>query len=139
MSVLGGLLGLGRRFQSATMTATVVIRRQGESVRDPVTGKITPTWSTVYDGPAEVMFPDNAPRDVDAVGQRLAEQQPLVKLPLVGEKAAAAASVRKDDEGTVTASEHDLGNVGVTFRVTGIFAKSNATSRRLPVEVLSHA
>lgn len=140
MSLVGGLLGMGRRFQRTQMTATVRIRRKtGTTTRDPANGSITPVWETIYDGPAEVDFPDTRARDVDAAGQRLAEQQPLLKLPLDEEHAAAAAAVRKDDEGEVLTSEHDDGSVGTTFRVTGIFAKSNATSRRLPVEVLSHA
>lgn len=139
MSVVGGLLGMGRRFARTQMTATVIVRRKGPATRDPATGKITPTWATIYDGPAEVDFPNTRPRDVDAAGQRLAEQQPLIKLPLDGEHAAAAATIRKDDEGVVTAAEYDDGSVGVAFRITGVFGKSNATTRRLPVEVLSHA
>lgn len=139
MSLVGGLLGFGRRFGRTQMTATVIIRRKTGTTRDTATGKITPTWTDIYDGPAELLFRDNSPRDLDAAGQRLAEQQPLIKLPIEGEKAPAAASVRKDDVGEVTACEHDTGSIGVSFRVTGIFAKSNATSRRLPVEVLSHA
>lgn len=139
MSVVGGLLGFGRRFGRTQMTATVIIRRKTGTTKDTETGTITPTWTEIYDGPAELLFRDNSPRDVDAAGQRLAEQQPLIKLPIDGPSAVAAANVRKDDVGEVTACEHDAGSVGISFRVAGIFAKSNATSRRLPVEVLSHA
>jgi len=139
MSVVGGLLGFGRRFGRTQMTATVVIRRQTGTARVKATGQLEPTWAEIYSGPGELLFRDNSPRDLDAAGQRFSEQQPLIKLPIDGAAAAAAANVRKDDVGEVTASEHDDGSVGVTFRVTGIFAKSNATSRRLPVEVLSHA
>lgn len=139
MSLVGGLLGLGRRFQSTQFTATVTIRRKTGESKDSATGKITPTWTDIYAGPAELVFGAAHPRDVDAAGQRLAEQQPTVKLPVDGEHAAAAAAVCKDDVGTVDASAHDAGAVGVTFRIAGIFGKSNATSRRLPVEVISHA
>lgn len=139
MSVVGGLLGFGRRFGRTQMTATVVIRRQVGTSKDPETGKLTPTREVIYTGPAELLFRDNNARDIDAAGQRFAEQQPLIKLPLDGPEAAAAANVRKDDVGEVTASEFDDGSIGIAFRVTGIFGKSNATSRRLPVEVLSHA
>lgn len=139
MSVVGGLLSFGRRFGRTQMTATVIIRRKTGTTPDTETGQLTPTWTDIYDGPAELLFRDNSPRDIDASGQRLAEQQPLIKLPIEGAKAIDAARVRKDDVGEVTACEHDPGSVGVSFRVTGIFAKSNATSRRLPVEVLTHA
>lgn len=139
MSVLRGLLGMGRRMQATTFTSTVQVKRAGPKVMNPATGMLEPSWTTIYDGPAEVKFNDTRPRDTDAVGQRLSEQQPIVKFPVTGEHAAAAALIRVDDQGTVTASTEDDALIGVTFRVTGMHWQSNATSRRIPVEVQSHA
>lgn len=139
MSVLSGLLGLGRRFGAQTQTSTIIVRRPGAPTRNENTGALVPTLTTIYTGPAELKFPDAQPHDVDAGGQRLAEQQPLVKLPITGPKASTAAAIRKDDVGEVLANPDDPTIIGTTFRVTGIHAQSNATARRLPVEVLSHA
>lgn len=116
------------------MSTTVIIRREGPSVRDPETGTMVPSWTTVYEGPARVRFTNADPHEVDQAGQRVAQQTPVVALPI-----ATSAGVRLDDVGEILANPDDPGVVGVMFRVAGEHAQTHSTSRRLPVEVLSFA
>lgn len=130
----------GRVLARRRMRATVVVRREGEKQRDPVTGKLQPSFTVIYPSAlAEVRFSDTQPRTGDSVGQRFAEQTPFVVFPIDGEHADEAALIRMDDVGAVIADPDNPGNVGVTFRIAGIHVKSLATARRLPVEVVSFA
>lgn len=115
------------------MQTTVVIRREGPPVRDPATGTMIPSLTTIYTGPARVRFPAGQPRDVDQSGQRVTEQSPSVWIPI------HAAGIRIGDVGEVTANPHAPEDVGLKFRVAGVHAQTHSTSRRLPVEVLSYA
>ena len=96
------------------------------------TGEYTDTTTVVYSGPCEFRFDSEALNAVDGQGQILSEQRPLVKLPVEG-----SAGIQVDDVGTLTAHPLDAGMVGLKFRVAGLHSKTRATSRRLPVEVLS--
>lgn len=127
------MLARGRQAAASLMQTNVVIRRAGEPARDPFTGKVTPTWTTVYEGPCRVRFSSSVPRKADQAGQRFAEQSPTVWLPV------HVSVVEVDDVGEVVANPSSPGDVGTTFRVAGVHAQTHSTSRRLPVEVLSHA
>lgn len=133
------ILDRGRALARTRMRATVIVRRAGEPVKNTTTGKLEPTWTTIYDGPAELRIRDSRPREVDGAGQRYAEQAPEVAYPIDGEHAAAAAQIRVDDVGEVLTDPDNPANVGATFRTAGLHLKSLATARRLPVEVLSFA
>ncbi|RCL91797.1 MAG: hypothetical protein DBW62_00645 [Microbacterium sp.] len=134
------ILTEGRELAFSLMTSTVTIRRASGSTRDESTGLNVVTYDTIYDaGPARIRFVSADPRKADAAGQRLAEQSPTVSFPITGEYAAAAANIRVDDVGEVTANPDDPAIVGVEFRVAGEHAQTHSTARRLPVEVLSHA
>lgn len=61
-----------------------------------------------------------------------AEQRGVVWVPVVGTEA-----ILTNDIVTITASSLDAGMVGKTFRVQGPFFETHATSRRLPVQVVS--
>ena len=114
------------------MTSTCEIRRVTGRTLNESTGQYTDTRTVVYSGPCEFRFDSEALNAVDGQGQILSEQRPLVKLPVVG-----SAAVRVDDVGTLTGHPLDSGMVGLTFRIAGVHTKTRATSRRLPVEVLS--
>ncbi|RKN68572.1 hypothetical protein D7252_13925 [Microbacterium sp. CGR2] len=115
------------------METTIIIRRSGPPVRDPATGTMIPSITTIYTGPARVRFPTGQPRDVDQSGQRVTEQSPTVWVPV------HASGIRPDDVGEVTANPHAPEDVGLKFRVAGVHAQTHSTSRRLPVEVLTYA
>jgi hypothetical protein len=132
------ILQRGQELALTRMRATVQIRREGEPTPNPATGQLDPSFADVYEGPAEMQISDTAPRGDDVAGQRQSMQGPLVKLPMTGEHADAAATVRFDDVGVVLTDPDNPGNVGVRFQIAGRHFKSLATARRLPVEVLSH-
>lgn len=131
--VAAALPGL-RAHAESLMSTSLIIRRKGADVRDPETGTMVPSWTTVYEGPCRVRFTNADPHESDQSGQRVAQQSPTVWLPI-----ATSAGVRLDDVGEILANPDDLGIVGVTFRVAGEHAQTHSTSRRLPVEVLSFA
>jgi len=139
VSAASGLLGMGRALAASLQDSTVIVRRKTGSTRDETTGLETPTTVTIYNGPARLRFLSADPRKADAAGQRLAEQSPTASFPVTGEHAEAAANIRVDDVGEITANPDDPGIVGVEFRVAGTHAQTHSTARRLPVEVLSHA
>lgn len=137
---VGGILVRGRELAVGKMRATVVIRREGEKVRNPETGQLEPSLTVIYpEGIAEVRISDLSPNGGDASGQRFAEQRPHLALPMVGEFADAAAAVEFEDVGEVIADPDNPGNVGVRFRIAGVHVKSLNTARRLPIAVLSFA
>lgn len=124
----------GRAAAQALMDSVVRIRRRTGQTRDPESGTMVPTWATVYEGPGRIRFSQADPRDTDAAGQRIAEQTPVVVLPIAG-----SGGIRVDDEGEVLSNPPDPAVVGLRFRVAGVHAQTHSTSRRLPVEVYSHA
>lgn len=126
-------LGMGRRLAASLMQSTCRIRREGEKVRNPETGMLEPSWTSVYEGPCRVRFSVGAPRETDQAGQRFAEQSPTVWVPI------HADGIRVDDVGEILSNTHAPEDVGLTFRVAGVHAQTHSTSRRLPVEILSFA
>lgn len=135
------LLAAGRETAQSLMDSTVLIRRKTGQAYNQDTGKIEPTWAVIYRGPARVRLTGSEPRDVDAVGQRFAIQNPVVSLPVGSDpriESGSSSAVSVDDEGEVLANEHDIGEVGTTFRVDGRVGQTHSTARRLRAEVLSH-
>lgn len=141
MTVAGSDLYMARLEAESVMLSTVRISRRVGETRDPATGSITAELETVYEGPAKLRFSQSLPHSVDVVGQRLEEQRPTVSLPISGRNVTegASADVRVDDEGEVITNDTDPALEGVTFRVAGMHAQTVAASRRLSVEVHSHA
>lgn len=134
------ILDRGRTLARTRMRATVMVRREGKKAHNPETGKLEPTWTTIYPAAlAELRFSDNQPRTGDQAGQRFSEQTPFVAFPIDGEHSDEAAAIRMDDVGEVIADPDNPANVGATFRISGLHLKSLSTARRLPVEVLSFA
>ena len=127
------MLQRGRALAEDLMQSSCRIRREGEKVRNPETGMLEPSWTTIYEGPCRSRFPASVPRSADQAGQRVAEQAPTVWVPV------HAAGIRMDDVGEILANPHAPEDVGLTFRVAGVHAQTHSTSRRLPVEVLSYA
>jgi hypothetical protein len=126
---------------ASQMDSTVVVRRKAGETRNPETGTITPTWVTVYEGPGRIRESTSQPRDVDAAGQRLAEQRPVVSMPIGTDSrivTGSSAAVAVNDVGEVLTNPNDPSIVGVRFRIAGTHDQTFSTARRLPVEVYSH-
>lgn len=122
-----------RDLAESLMQSTVQIRRKTGTTRDEDTGQLVPTWVVVYEGPGRVRFGNSQPRDLDASGQRVVEQSPVVSLPI-----STSAGVHVDDEGEVLSNPADPGIVGLRFRIAGLHAQTHASARRFPVEVFTY-
>lgn len=136
------LLAAGRQTAQALMESTVRIRRKTGQTPNRTTGKVETTWSTVYEGPARVRLTGSDPREIDAVGQRVAIQDPTVSLP-IGDDArivtGTSAAVRLDDVGEVLANPPDPGETGTAFRIAGRVGQTHSTARRMRAEVITDA
>lgn len=126
------ILARGRRLAAELMPAECVIRRTtGETVLNEVTLETEPVSTVIYEGPCDPEFDSSVLREVEAVGRALTEQQPILKLPVVGSE-----DVRVNDVAEITAHRHDARMVGLKARIAGAHGGS-VTARRLPVEVTS--
>lgn len=130
------VLAAGRAFlvNSGALADTCIIERvSGESL-NPVTGKLTKTWATVYSGACRVQAASAnwaGPADVAQAALRLASSE--LQVPVVGSE-----GLRIDDRVTVLTCLNDADLVGRKFTLTGESRKSHATTRKLPLlEILS--
>ena len=115
------------------MTDTVlIIRGDSAPVFDTETGTYGNGSTTIYDGPGRLKLASSVVGDVDAQGQMLAAQFPVLSLPI-----ATSGGVEVNDIATITASQRDPANVGLILNVEGLFFQTDATARRFQVEVQS--
>lgn len=121
------------------MTDTVRITRGGSiPVFDAETGTYTPGATTIYEGPCRLKLSSTVVSDVDAQGQLLAAQGPTLSLPMLTPgTVGTSGAVRPGDSAVILTSAHDPSAVGVTMTVEGRFIQTDATARRLPVEIHS--
>jgi hypothetical protein len=134
MSIFQGLAGMGQRQAEALMESTCVITRAGTPTVDHSTGATTSADVTIYTGKCRLRFPFVRPQQADAAGQVVEKARGILSLPISD---PATALVRTGDVATITVNPADPGSVGMKFRVESPFAETHATSRRLPVEVIS--
>lgn len=115
------------------MVDTCTIQRQTGSTTDPTTGVVTPTWSTIYNGPCRVQEHGGYPRDINTAPDQpqLAVSREL-QLPV-----STSGSVRAGDRWTSTACPNDAAMVGRTAWLRGQPSKSEATSRRFNLEEIA--
>lgn len=112
----------------ARMVDTCLIRRKsGPGVPDPVTLKITPTYTTIYSGKCEFQLRDTIAVRPEA-GERVATVvRTITKVPV------SATGVEVGDE-VVAQTSRDPDLVGAVLRVKSRFHKTYATCRRLECE-----
>ncbi len=122
----------GRAFAEAQMLSTCVITRSVVGDLDPTTGDYSQTTSTTYQGPCLVKFAFSRYTPIYAEGQELASQEAILKLPL-----DTSGDVKTDDIAEITSSTDNETLVGLKLRIAGVHAQTIATSRRLPVQVIS--
>lgn len=121
------------------MTDTVRITRPGAATElNEETGTYEPATITVYEGPARLKLQSSVISETEAVGQLISEQNPRLDLPVeTPGTTGKSADVQTDDEAIITDSLHDVANVGLRMTITGGFFQTDATARRLPIEVHS--
>lgn len=83
-----------------------------------------------YGGKCEWLAAGTSPREVDAAGQIVTLQSPLLKLPVEG-----SSSVKVGQSGRITANPLDPSLVGTRFRIAGDRNQTFSATRRFPVEV----
>jgi len=132
MSAVSALLR-GRTAAEALMLDTITVTRLTSSVTDGETGVVTPTYSTVYTGPAKVQRTGRQttarPSEVGEAEVFMSRLEVHVPVSVVG--------ISTDDIITVTASTLDPELVGQQFHVRQESHKSFETARRLGVEEIT--
>lgn len=128
------ILARGRaRAAEAFIDACLIERVTGETT-NLTTGAVTKTYTAVYSGPCRVQAATAnwaGPAEVGQAAIRLAAAE--LQLPVVGSEGLLI-----DDRVTITACVHDTDMVGRVYSVTGPSHKSEATTRKLPLqEILS--
>jgi len=132
--IAASALARARALRDSLADTTVTIRRESGTTWDDETGTYVPAWAVVYTTDrARVRFPGSQPREQDAAGERVTEQEPTLSLPVEG-----SGVVQVDDVATVDANPEDPSIVGMKLRVAGLHNQSHSSGRRLPVEVVSH-
>lgn len=129
MSALSAI-ARGRAYVEAQMTDTCQIGVESDGVLDETTDEYGVIFTVLYEGPCLFRAGVRLGNEVDAAGQGLFLQNAVVKVPIEGTEMLGKGNVV-----ILTGSATDPGIVGVRARVTGPFAQTYATSRRLPVVV----
>lgn len=120
------------------MVDTCIIRRRTGLATDPVTGKVTPTYITVYPTAADVEAGNNGKCKIQTFTNREllhtgGEHQFIVQRYEV-HVPVSTVGIQANDEVLVTASVHDPDLINRSYRVVALMNKSMATARRLGVE-----
>lgn len=124
-----GARAAGQRLAEQLMVDTCrITRTTGTTAHDPVTGRVVPATSTIYEGRCQVRVPTSTPETPESAGRTATVQDAIVKVPL------AVTGVEVGDTITVLTATHDPELPGRTYRVSGTHAKTYATARKLAVE-----
>ncbi|MGY2747211.1 DUF6093 family protein [Arthrobacter sp. UYCu723] len=126
--MIGGVLGMGRRFARAKMRDTCRIVRYGAPVWDEATLSNVPSETIVYEGPCGLLLPYRAPTESSTPGQVETDQMARLSLPVV-----TSTGIRDQDEVRYLTSASDPDLPGKKFTVSGYAHQSDATARRVPV------
>lgn len=110
------------------MVDKCTISRQSGSATDPDTGKVTPTFTAVYSGKCQVQQTIAQSSNPEAGGHQFTVQDLVLKVPV------SVTGIQIGDTVTMSSAELDPELVGRVFRVSDLFHKTYATSRRLRVE-----
>lgn len=130
MSVQSILARARARTAETRFTETVTVGTF-ELRTNPTTGRAERVPVDVeYEGPGQLVLSTLNVAERNIVGQDLADQSPLVKLP-------SGTVVSRDAEVYVTASGADPSLVGTRYKVSGKPQAGQTSAARYPVEILS--
>jgi hypothetical protein len=122
----------GRRFAEAQMTEQCrIVRAAGTPVRGADGELHTPT-TLIWEGPCRLRTVSTVTSDVEAAAQLLVTQSAVLFLPVEG-----TGAIRVNDVATFTEASMDPALAQVKVRIAGLHFDSDATARRLPVEMVS--
>ncbi|WIE56236.1 DUF6093 family protein [Curtobacterium sp. MCBD17_003] len=108
-----------------------VQRPSGKPVRG-ASGDLEQPMETVWEGKCRLRFVSGVTSGVDAAAQLLVKQMAVLSVPIDG-----TGDLRVNDLVAITASDLDAALVGKQLRITGVHFETQATARRLPVELIS--
>jgi hypothetical protein len=128
---LDGILSRARSKAERLMVDTCTIRRPGSVVTDPVSGVVSPTYETVYQGKCKVQTFTNRELLHTGGDYQFIIQRYEVQIPV------SVVGVKVNDQAVITASVHDPDLAGRTYRVVGLMDKSEGSARRLGVEEMA--
>jgi hypothetical protein len=132
MSALSAI-ARGRAYVEAQMTDTCQIGTEAKgTVLNEQTDEYDTVFTVLYDGPCLFRAGVRLGAEMESAEQLLFVQNAVVKVPIEGTE-----MLGKDNTVVITGSQTDPGLVGTRARVTGPFAQTYATSRRLPVVVVT--
>lgn len=137
MSVVSGVLGMGRSWAGARMTEIVTVGVYVDGT-DPATGNPTRVLSVTHypvgddPGAGQIKYPSLTVSETSGAGQQVASADVVLKVPV-----GSANAVRPGDEVLVSASSVDGSLVGRRFRVKAWPQSGQVTAHRFPLEELS--
>ena len=123
-----------RERAESLMVDTCTIAAPGSETFDPDTGEyVTTPGASLYSGPCQVQVAGPSVGEAVVGEQQVALERIIVKIPV------GSAATPPDSVVTITAVSDlsDPALVGRVFRVTGTHAKTFATARRLPCELVT--
>ena len=123
-------LQAGRALAESLMVDTCRIERPGESVTDPESGVVSPSFTLVYEGPCKVQQTLAQSSTAEAGGAVYTVQDTAVHIPV------GVGPVAPGDRATMLTGVYNPALVGNVYRVTDLYEKSLQTAQRLRVEEL---
>lgn len=130
MSALSVTLA-GQRAAERLMIDTCRVERNGPSVTDPGTGKVTPSRSPVYTGKCKIQAQVTRVTEATSAEHQFGAMRSEIHLPIT------AGPFQMNDYVTVTGSVLSPQMVGMVFRISGVQPKSFQTAQRFQVEVFT--
>jgi len=127
----------GREMAEARMRSACRVQRpSGEPVLGD-DGEFHTPMTTIYEGPCRLRMVSAVTSDIEAAAQLFVGQSAVLSLPVL-----TSGDVRVNDLATFLPSTNpsddlDPAIVGQVVRVTGRHYDTDATARRLPVEMIS--
>lgn len=131
MTLLDGVLAMGRVHAEARMTETIRFYSVTGTVVNPTTLVSVETTVEHYNGVARVHYPVGAVQQTDSAGQFVALQDLIISIPV------GSVAIPDDAIGVVSASTTDASLIGRKYRVKGAPSAGQVTAHRFPVEEIS--
>lgn len=134
--IAAALPELRRQAESRMRSRCRVERANGEPVKGDDGELHTPT-ETIYEGPCRLRTVSTVTSNIEAAAQLLVGQAAVLSFPV-----ATSTAIRVNDLVTFLPSgdgvdDLDPGLLEQSARIAGLHFDSNATARRLPVELIS--
>jgi hypothetical protein len=132
--IAAALPGLRRQAESRMRSRCRVVRSVGAPVKDE-SGELRAPTETIYEGPCRLRTVSTVTSAIEAASQLLVGQAAILSFPV-----ATSTGIRVNDIVTfvpVDGDDLDPALLEQTARIAGLHFDTNATARRLPIEMIS--